>query len=1063
MFSPPCRIGALILAFLYVTLSVAFGIELTPAEQAFVAKHPSWNLMGSSAPPFQWTDEDGHFQGIAADYRAIIEKRLGVTLHPVPASSWAESLDQLRRRECDVSLLTAGSPERDPYLTISKPLLVLNPVVITRRDNQRVKELADLNGRIVAVPRDWVVHERLKRDYPGITLLPRDDVASGVAAVAVGDAEAFFGDLFSASYAIDRLGLNNLKVAAESKETVEFAIAVRKDWPEAVTILDKVIDSITSEEHAKIRRRWIAMGGSGLTWTRVVTFAAPVLIIAAIIVLLLVNRRLAREVAQRAVTESALRESDERWSFALEGSRDGVWDWNVKTNEVFFSKQWKTMLGFTDEELSNHLEEWSSRIHPDDLDAALDTVQRHVRGEIPFYQVEHRVRHKDGGYRWILARGRVVSRDDAGYPQRMVGTHVDVTEWKKAEDDLKQHRERLEDTVATRTAELREAEHKLREMTDNIPGAVYQFAMSRDGRFSFPFCSEGMEEMVGVSSDEAVRDVNTVLSVIHPEDLEVLVQRAHHSSATLTRYVQDLRICQRGGQNWWIRAEADPTRKPDGSTLWNGNIMDITERKRLEEELALAKSAAESANKAKSSFLANMSHEIRTPMNAILGFSQLLFRDPQLTPTQRQHLETINRGGEHLLGLINDILEMSKIEAGHVTVHPVDFDFLALLDDLERMFRLRTDARHLNFKVERLGQVPRFLHTDESKLRQIFINLIGNAVKFTEQGGITVRVGAEKTGDDSVRVFGEVEDTGPGIADDEIPKLFQQFEQTTTGHQLGTGTGLGLAISREFVRLMKGDINVVSRIGIGTTFSFHVVAGPGDEIAAVSPGTEPNSQRVVGLLSPLSPVRILIADDKVENRNLLQQLLQPIGYETCAAFDGRQAIEITADWQPNVILIDLRMPVMDGLEATRRIRALPNGSSFAIIAVTASVFEEDRRKALDAGADDFLRKPFREAELFEKIADLAGVTYRYAEDPSAVALPGQNGTITSEEVSQAVPEQTRHRLVNAVICANFDEMLEIIAKIDRDAPQIAHELRLKVERYEYQDLLALLKQETIPA
>ena len=292
---------------------------------------------------------------------------------------------------------------------------------------------------------------------------------------------------------------------------------------------------------------------------------------------------------------------------------------------------------------------------------------------------------------------------------------------------------------------------------------------------------------------------------------------------------------------------------------------DVTERKRYEQSL-------QQANRAKSVFLANMSHEIRTPMNAILGFSQLMLRDQDLTPQQCQYLGTINRSGEHLLALINDILEMSKIEAGRTTLNLSTFDLPTLLKDLEMMFRVRTNEKKLAFSVEVIGDVPQYIVTDINKLRQVFINVLGNAVKFTEQGGIGVRVRADYEVADGHFLLVEIEDTGPGISPEDQDKLFRQFEQTKTGQQAGIGTGLGLAISREFVRLMGGDITLNSQVGKGSVFVIHPPLKEGDA-QAVEAKEKP--RHVLRLQSGQATCRVLIADDIEDNRQLLAQLLSP--------------------------------------------------------------------------------------------------------------------------------------------------------------------------------------------
>ena len=470
---------------------------------------------------------------------------------------------------------------------------------------------------------------------------------------------------------------------------------------------------------------------------------------------------------------------------------------------------------------------------------------------------------------------------------------------------------------------------------------------------------------------------------------------------------------------------------------------DVTERKRYEQSL-------QQANRAKSVFLANMSHEIRTPMNAILGFSQLMLRDQDLTPRQCQYLGTINRSGEHLLALINDILEMSKIEAGRTTLNPSTFDLPVLLKDLEMMFRVRTDEKKLSFSVEMIGDVPQYIVTDINKLRQVFINVLGNAVKFTEQGGIGLRVRADREGATGPFLRVEIEDTGPGISPDDQDKLFRHFEQTKTGQQAGTGTGLGLAISREFVRLMGGDITVSSQVGKGSVFVIHLPLKEG-EAQAVQAKDKP--RHVLRLQPGQATCRVLIADDIEDNRQLLAQLLAPVGFEIRLATNGAEAVQEFEEWRPHLILMDFRMPVMDGHEAIRRIRAMAGGEDPKIIAVTASAMDENRQELMEIGADDFISKPFREAELFQKIHAHVGVEYVYAEDPAAAAQE-EAAELTPESLA-GWPQDLIDPMREAVITADLDQLLARIQEVEARDPRIAQGLRRLAEGFQYQKLLDL--------
>jgi PAS domain S-box-containing protein len=474
---------------------------------------------------------------------------------------------------------------------------------------------------------------------------------------------------------------------------------------------------------------------------------------------------------------------------------------------------------------------------------------------------------------------------------------------------------------------------------------------------------------------------------------------------------------------------------------------DVTERKRYEQSL-------QQANRAKSVFLANMSHEIRTPMNAILGFSQLMLRDQDLTPRQCQYLGTINRSGEHLLALINDILEMSKIEAGRTTLNPSTFDLPALLKDLEMMFRVRTDEKKLAFSVEMIGDVPQYIVTDINKLRQVFINVLGNAVKFTEEGGIALRVRVDRDGATGPFLLVEIEDTGPGISPDDQEKLFRHFEQTKTGQQAGTGTGLGLAISREFVRLMGGAITVDSQVGMGSVFVIHLPLKEG-EAEAVQARDKP--RHVLRLQPGQATCRVLIADDIDHNRQLLAQLLEPLGFEIRLATNGVEAVHEFEEWRPHLILMDFRMPVMDGHEAIRRIRAMAGGNDLKIIAVTASAMDENRQELMSIGADDFISKPFREVELFQKIHAHAGVEYVYADHPTDT--PREEPAELTPESLSGWPQDLIDPMREAVITADLDQLLARIQEVEARDPRIARALRRLAEGFEYEKLLDLLTME----
>jgi two-component system sensor histidine kinase ChiS len=485
-------------------------------------------------------------------------------------------------------------------------------------------------------------------------------------------------------------------------------------------------------------------------------------------------------------------------------------------------------------------------------------------------------------------------------------------------------------------------------------------------------------------------------------------------------------------------------------------------------ELRIAKEAAEASNRAKSVFLTNVSHELRTPLNAIIGFSQLMIRTARLgrggalTEEQRENLRMIQQSGEHLLGLINEVLELSKIEAGRATLQEAAFDLHRLLTGLEQMFRLRAEQKNLTLDFDLAPEVPRFVVADESKLRQILMNLLGNATKFTVEGGIALRVFSEEpstTKDEetleSLMLSFEVEDTGPGIPPEDQETIFMPFVQADAGKQLTEGTGLGLSISQQFSQLMRGELTLESEPGNGSTFKLVLPVVVVDQLDV--PITEP--KQVVSGLTPGQPTyRLLVVDDSSANRKLLVRLFEPLGFEVKEAGDGSQAIEIWDAWSPHLIWMDMRMPVMDGYEATRRIKATTKGQATVIIALTASALEEDREVILSEGCNDYVRKPFREDELFETLHRYLGVTFTYEDVISHIPEPSAIDLVELVKHLAGLPTEWRLELRQATLLGYAHQIGNLIDTIQPRLPAVAEYLRQLAESYDHRAILTLLDQ-----
>ncbi|MEO1591708.1 MAG: response regulator [Cyanobacteria bacterium J06632_22] len=557
----------------------------------------------------------------------------------------------------------------------------------------------------------------------------------------------------------------------------------------------------------------------------------------------------------------------------------------------------------------------------------------------------------------------------------------------------------------------------------------------------------------------AVNEANLYRYIAKPWDE---VDLALTVTEALRRYQQELRLAAQNQELRQVNREL-----AELNTSLEDKVRDRTlALEQANVQLQEAKTAAEAANHSKSAFLASMSHELRTPLNAILGFSQILCKDATLNADQQSQLAIINRSGEHLLHLINDVLEMSKIEAGKMTLNVDTVQLPDLLDDLQAMLGLKAQAKGIGLVVERGRALPDYVEADPNKLRQILINLLGNAVKFTQRGQVRLAVTCVPAVGEQQRFTFSVEDTGAGIAADELNRVFEAFTQTETGRRSHKGTGLGLAISYRLVQLMGGMLSVDSTVGQGSRFWFEI------PLRVMQPSQLPESEATVVALAAGQPAyRVLVVDDVADLRLLLTRILGSVGFEVREAENGEGAIATWQTWQPHLILMDLQMPIMDGETATRRIRALEKTQADRlvpkIIAVSAGVFDESRQSVLAAGCDALLLKPFTEADLFRTIADYLPVRYRYESPTDAlvkaaasvantVTAPG-NMQETLTILQSTMPSAWIADFYQSVSALDSERCLGLLEQLPDELAGVRQSLCEQISDFRFDILIELLK------
>ncbi|WP_024852134.1 transporter substrate-binding domain-containing protein [Hydrogenovibrio kuenenii] len=1020
---------------------VAFNLtslKLTNSETAWLSKHASITFAGDpNWLPYEAFTSNGRYIGIVADNLKAIEKKIPIKIKPKRVSSWQETLNLSKNKAVDIiSGDIDDSILKQNYLPISP--YINSPIIIVMNDkNQFVNSLTQLEGKKIALIKGYGYTHSLYKKFPYLVFTQTNTADEALEGVAIGKYDAALMSLPKASYLIKQKGLNTLKIVGKTPIEMKLTLFVRNDEPELHSILDKVMKQVTEESGTKILNNWTKIEfASKVDYWLVLKIIGVFLIILGFIIYW--NLKLSREVSQRKRAEDHLQIEKENFQNLFENAADAHL---IIQNKVFVACNHAALdlLGLESKEqlINTSPIKWSPELQPEGVSSE-DKVDYTVRecfnrGTV---RLDWILKKSSGQEFWVDVVLTAIQYQ--GHPAIYVSWR-DQTEQKALETSIKRNQEQVQAIIDRVPLII---------MVTDYQGNLLSANQKAQKNYLIDAENPNTKRMSDYyTRSEEQKEIETQLNTYGKIEQRIVPMKDIH------------------GNGKQMMLSILPIHYDNQLALLSIYV-DLSDRIQMEQQLNEAKELAETANQAKTEFLANMSHEIRTPMNAIIGFTELL-NDQIKEPRLKTFIRTIQSAGNTLLMLINDILDLSKIEAGKMTLHKQPTNPTELFQEISDIFSMNVQQKGLDLFMDVSPDLPEAILLDSVRLRQVLFNLLGNAVKFTENGYIKLSVRAINLDQprSKLDLLIEVEDTGIGIPPEEQARIFNVFEQQSgqDNRKFG-GTGLGLSITKRLIEMMEGDIEVESKVGKGSTFK--ILLHQMDIASTHSP------QYMANRVNPnhiyFKPAKILVVDDVTDNRELIAQNFIDTEIQISQAQNGQEAVEKASLETFDLVLMDIRMPVMDGYEAAKIIKSAH--PAIPVIALTASVMQDEFEKTKRAHFDGYLRKPVLKHDLFQMLCQHLAYEEIEVESTDTQEPLILSSTVKSQltDFTAALEDKLDQQHKRAIKTNNLEDLEDFADNIEEvgktfDVPELtafSAQLKEKIQSFDIGGMQQMLKQFT---